>query len=366
MSPEAQRSCFALGSPITPDISHPRRIQRVSTIHCVVLIAVFGAGCHAVPKADFPAAPAEPGSRPAVQKSESVVDPDVTRAQNEADERAPAVTAENAPRGRFGLPALKELLDDTPEPDSVEFPSARDDPEEPNIRKPGPDTANFPNAAFTLPQGRLYIEASPLFLSGASKASPKTYNAEFLIRYGLTDRVELRLFGNGPTFETGQSASNGFAPLAYDIKTNLWQENRKYWIPAVGLEVFLLTASGSKSLNQGTQPSINLLFDHTLPWGFQLEWNVGLVGDPSKNNNFSAIEPAVAWALQHEILEDFDVFFQGYFNGPTLPRFGDGIVLGGGAVWAPTRRISFFGSYNLGLTAAAPNSLAQFGGAVAF
>ena len=37
-----------------------------------------------------------------------------------------------------------------------------------DIRNPEPDSANFPNSAFTLPKGRLYIENSPLgFLFGA-------------------------------------------------------------------------------------------------------------------------------------------------------------------------------------------------------
>lgn len=288
--------------------------------------------------------------------------------EDDSDDDSDAPAEKRKARGFLGIPPLRELIVDPPDPEngSAEFPDARPDPAEPDIREPGPDTANFPNSAFTLPQGRIYIEASPVFVSGASDGSPKTYNAEFLLRYGLTDRVELRLFGNGPTFERGAGAANGFGPLAWDIKTNLWQENRKYHIPAVGLEVFILTASGSKALNQGTQPSINLLFDHTLPYGFQLEWNVGMVGDPSKNNNFSAIEPAVAWAIQREVFEDFDVFFQGFFNGPTLPRFGDGIELGGGAVWALNKRFSLFGSYNGGISKAAPNILFQIGGAYAF
>ena len=115
-----------------------------------------------------------------------------------------------------------------------------------DVGNPGPDIANFPNSPFTLSQGRFYLETSPVFLSGPSRGTAATYNAEFLLRYGLTDRVELRLFSNGPTFERGRYAANGMAPLAWDIKTNLWRENRKYHMPAVGLEVFLLTPSGSE------------------------------------------------------------------------------------------------------------------------
>ncbi|MHC5542639.1 transporter, partial [Singulisphaera rosea] len=279
-----------------------------------------------------------------------------------------------SPEPEDGPPALRprlgDLLNDSSEKeqekDSTYFPEARDDPEEPDIRSPGPDTANFPNSPYTLPQGRFYVEVSPLFLSGASAGSPKTYNAEFLLRFGLTDRVELRLFGNGPTYEQGKGSANGMAPLAWDLKLNLWKENVKYYIPAAGLEVFLLTPSGSRRLNQGTQPGIALLFDHTLPYGFLLEWNVGLVGDPSPNNHFSALEPIAAWALQHEIVEGFDVFYHGYFNGATLPRFGDGVEMGGGAIWAVNKRLSLYGSYNAGLSKAAPNTLVQFGGAIAF
>ncbi len=289
-------------------------------------------------------------------------------------------------RPRFRLPRIQALLkdsiatedkdgdgdidnddnDDEDEGESIYFPDARRDPSKVDIRTPGPDIANFPNGAYTLRQGRFFIESSPLFLSGASAGSAKTYNAEVLLRYGLTDRVELRLFSNGPTAERGNFAASGMAPLAWDIKVNLWRENRKRHIPAVGLEVFLLTASGSKKLNQGTQPSVNLLFDHTLPYGFLLEWNIGIVGDPSPNNRFSSIEPAVSWALQREIFEDFDIFFQGYLNGPTLPRYADGVELGFGAVWALNRRLAIYGSYNEGVSKAAPNVLAQLGAALAF
>ena len=217
-----------------------------------------------------------------------------------------------------------------------------------------------------MPQGRAYIEVSPVFISGPSRGTPPTYNAEFLLRYGLTDRVELRLFGNGPTFVTDRSGSKGFGPLAWDMKMNFWKENEEYHIPAVGMEVFLLTASGSKQFNQGTQPSITLLFSHTLPFDIILEWNVGLVGDPSLNNNFSSIEPAAAWAFEREIFKDFYFFFQGYFNGPTLPRYGDGVELGGGVRWTLTDRLALWASYNGGVSKEAPTTLFYLGGAMAF
>lgn len=240
-------------------------------------------------------------------------------------------------------------------------------PPGPDIGSPGPDTANFPNSPITLPKGRAYVEVSPIFLSGPSRGSAAAYNAEFLLRYGLTDKVELRLFGNGPTAERGRFAANGFSPLAYDLKINFWEQKPDKWIPAVGLEAFILTPTGSKGLNQGTQPSINLLFDHSLPFDVLFEWNVGFVGDPSPNSkNRSGLEPVVQWAFQKTLIEDFDVFFHGYFNGAALPRFGDGVVLGAGAIWTLNDRFAIYGSYNAGVTSDAPTTIFQLGGAIAF
>jgi hypothetical protein len=240
-------------------------------------------------------------------------------------------------------------------------------PPGPDIRSPGADTANFPNSPLTLPKGRAYVEVSPVFLSGPSVGSAKTYNAEFLLRYGLTDKVEFRMFGNGPTAERGRFAASGFAPLAFDLKINFWEQKPKSWIPAVGLEAFILVPTGSSGLNQGTQPSLNLLVDHDLPFDILFEWNVGFVGDPSPNSkNASGLEPAVQWAFQKTLIENFDVFFQGYFNGPTLPRYGDGVELGAGAIWSVTDTFSIFGSYNAGVTSDAPTTIFQLGGAYAF
>ena len=101
-----------------------------------------------------------------------------------------------------------------------------------NIRDPDPDLANFPNSAYTLPKGRLYIENSPLGLYGASRngTQPLTYQWEYLIRYGLTDNLEFRIFSNGLTSEAaqgGQPAITGYSPVAFDFKANFWEEKHE-------------------------------------------------------------------------------------------------------------------------------------------
>ena len=75
-----------------------------------------------------------------------------------------------------------------------------------DIRDPDPDLANFPNGAYTLPKGRLYIESSPVGFFGASKYYPRVYQWEYRLRYMLTDNLEFGIFSNGLTAQARQSA----------------------------------------------------------------------------------------------------------------------------------------------------------------
>src|SRR5688572_16306859 len=67
----------------------------------------------------------------------------------------------------------------------------------PDIRHPGPDSADFPNSPNTLAKGRMYIENSPVGFLFRDRSRPNQYQWEFLIRYGLTNRIEFRVFSNG-------------------------------------------------------------------------------------------------------------------------------------------------------------------------
>jgi len=194
-----------------------------------------------------------------------------------------------------------------------------------NIRAPDPDTANFPNSAFTIPQGRVYLETSPLSLYAPVPGSGRIYNWEFLMRYGFTDWLEFRLFSNGYTSEYTEHITTGFSPLTFDLKMHLWDENRKYWLPAAGFEVYIETQMGSKAFGGGTQPSINMLFDQNLPLGLQLEYNVGMAGGVDLKGA-TYYQLASAWAIQRAITKDFAIFTHSFQNTPSLPRFGASLI----------------------------------------
>ncbi|SMF96872.1 Putative MetA-pathway of phenol degradation [Methylomagnum ishizawai] len=252
---------------------------------------------------------------------------------------------------------------------------------EPDIANPGPDLANFPNSAFTLPQGRAYVEFSPFtYYGSAGKASPAQYNAEFLLRYGATDDIELRLFGNGVSWIGGSASSWGFSPIAFDTKIQMWTEKQDYFLPAAGFEAYIQTQwLGSAEFNGGTQPSFTFNFDQSLPWEIDLEYNLGAtrVQDAAGNNDW---EFSFQWGLQRDLFnKDFAVFVHGFYNAMTLPRlpnaqvvFGTGNnqfrqnAVGGGFVWTVNRRLSVYGQASGGTTRFTPSVLGMLGLALAF
>jgi hypothetical protein len=247
----------------------------------------------------------------------------------------------------------------------------------PNINTPGADTANFPNSAFTLPEGRFYFENSPLGYYGGSTAVLAQYNWELFYRYGVTDNLEFRLYTSGFTVLDSRPTVAGFSPITFDLKYHLWDENPAYAIPAVGAEVYVQTTWGTASLNGGTQTAFSVNLDHTLPFGFSLEWNIGAT-QIFAQDGVNAVEENAAWSLQRDIAQDLAVFIHGYHNSASLPRGSagrlnpstgyhriNGRVYGAGAIWTVNQGMQVFGSLNAG-TDTAPSWIALAGFAWAF
>lgn len=257
----------------------------------------------------------------------------------------------------------------------------------PDISEPGPDMGNFPNSAFTLPKGRAYVEVSPVTLFTRDRQNPQGYIAPYLLRYGLTNDVEFRLFGNGLTHVGGSVPTTGFSPLNLDLKIHLWNDRKEWLIPAVSLEVFLLTPWGSSAFTSAWEPSLNLNFDLPITKRIGLEWTLGY-GEVQQAINtstnevfvprFNFLDPAIhrllsrnfnqfsaQWAIQYEVNEQLDIFVHGFHNGAMLFNLGTGEMVGLGGFWKFNSRLTAFGSVNTGLTPNLPSLAAQFGFALA-
>ncbi|UZR28195.1 transporter [Methylococcus mesophilus] len=248
---------------------------------------------------------------------------------------------------------------------------------QPDIGNPGPDLANFPNSAFTLPAGRAYVEFVPFTYYGTSQSSPAQYNTEFLLRYGLTDDIELRLFGNGVAWQGGSNSAWGFSPIAFDTKINIWLEKPDYFLPALGIEAYIQTQwLGSAPFDSGTQPSISFNFDQSLPFDIDLEYNLGATRTqqmPGQNE----WEFVFQWALQRDLFDkDFAAFIHGYYNATTLPRLPSSQApvtddltqdaVGAGLIWTVNSRFAMWAQSSAGTTRNSPSLISSLGLALAF
>ncbi|MBS0261091.1 MAG: transporter [Planctomycetes bacterium] len=263
----------------------------------------------------------------------------------------------------------------------------REAPKWPDISQPGPDMGDFPNSAFTLPKGRAYLEFSPATVLNSDRQSPATYDAPFLLRYGLTDDVEFRVFGNGLTVVEGSQGSTGFSPLNLDLKIHLWDDRKEWLIPAMSFEVYLLTEWGSSQFTGGWEPSINLNFDLPICERTNLEWTVGYSGVQQAFNihtqerfvpRFGYLVPGIhrtvdrnfnqvsaQWAIEQEITKKLQLFIHGAHNGSVIQRYGSGQIVGVGGFWKFSDRLMGFGSLNTGLSPNLPTCAIQVGFAVA-
>jgi len=257
----------------------------------------------------------------------------------------------------------------------------------PNIAEPGPDMGDFPNSAFTLPKGRAYVEFSPVTLFTADSQNPQGYIAPYLLRYGVTDDVEFRIFGNGLTHLGGPAPTTGFSPLNLDLKVHLWNDRREWLVPAMSLEVFLLTKWGSSPFIAGWEPSLNLNFDLPITKKINLEWTFGYGGVQQAINidtreifipRFNFLIPGIhrsfnlnfnqfsaQWAIEYRVNGQLDIFLHGFHNGAILLNLGAGEMIGAGAFYKFNSRVIAFGSVNSGLTPNLPDFAAQLGFAVA-
>lgn len=230
-----------------------------------------------------------------------------------------------------------------------------------SIQMPAPDLANYPNSAFTLPQQGSYIEMM-LVYNAKTTANPAQYNLGYLLRYGLTDSLELRLQSNGVTVIDAEKTLLGIGPQSFDIKWHIMDTPINSFLPAMAIETALQTEWASPALNSGLQPALSINFDQNLNDTISIEYNIGFISQQT-NSARNVYQLALSWAVQAAVNKDIAIFTHGYAN--TAAGINT-IALGGGVQWLLTRRIALFANASVGLTSNMPELFSLLGFAIAF
>ena len=210
----------------------------------------------------------------------------------------------------------------------------------------------------------VYFETTPS-VAGKGSYNPRTYSTPTLIRYGLTDDVELRLFTDSLTVQSSPNRA-GFSPVVFDMKVHFWDENEDSFLPAVGMEILLQSTFGSSFLHTGVQPSVNLLFSKDLVWDTVLEASVGLQSGEIGFAKGDSYEMIVQGDLTTKVTERISLFVQTAYNGSVDPEFANNILVGGGGLFNLTETITIYGSYNVSVVKNLPPYFTQLGIAFAF
>lgn len=213
-----------------------------------------------------------------------------------------------------------------------------------NIANPGADLANYPNSAYTLPQGHAYIEITPVNYSGEAANSPQQYNAGYLMRYGLIDSLELRMSSEGFIHQDDKSKDkSGLGPQIFGIKWHLTNDVPNSFMPAIALEANIQSNWASAAFKNGTQPAASLNFDKDLPYEISAEFNINLTGyeDEEAQANHQLV---LSWALQHSITDNVAFFINGYSTATNENTS----AIGAGAQWLLNKQLTIFTNLSAG------------------
>ena len=236
----------------------------------------------------------------------------------------------------------------------------------PTLREPGPDSPDFPDSAFTVPPGVVYVETS---ITHETSKGPRfrDYSTDTLVRVGMCENLELRISNPGLIHQDGPvDDTTGFGPTTFGFKRHIWAEDERSGLPAIGVIAQVTTPTASAGFDNGAaEPTVYFNFDHSLPADFAFEWNLGISWlKGSDGERF--LQGEVLWVLSRELADELEGFVHGIVDFPAGSGEQEELVVGPGMLWFVSGRLALDFSYNFGLTAQSPHRIVRFGLSMAF
>lgn len=148
-----------------------------------------------------------------------------------------------------------------------------------------------------------------------------------LLRYGITDPLELRVEGNGYGHATfpGGSAS-GWSPLSVGVKVHFVDK------PSLGVIARYFPASGSGDFkSEHPAADLRLAADMDLSETWSINPNIGVASRDDGDGRFTAA--LAAFTLQYNVTKKFNVFVDGALQSPEARGGSSSLIADAGAVW---------------------------------
>jgi len=202
-----------------------------------------------------------------------------------------------------------------------------------------PDRPGIADGSQTVGRGRFQIEV------GAERdddEGARNLITPLLLRYGLTDRLELRVEGNGyQHLSVGGFTASGFAPLSIGAKFHVADH------PSLGIIARVFPPSGSGEFrSEETTADLRLATDVELNDRWSVEGNIGAVSTTDDVGRFTA--GLAALTVTYAPTKKLGIFVDAGLQSPE-ERFGSyGLILDTGATWLLDRNTQLDASIGWG------------------
>ncbi len=182
-----------------------------------------------------------------------------------------------------------------------------------------PDRPGIADGSAVLAHGKFQIETG---LERDHGSDGRSLATPTLLRYGLNDRLELRLEGSG--YIHAEGGGSGFAPLSIGGKYHFADA------PSMGVIARLFVPSGTGSQrSHASTGDVRLAVDLNFGEKWSLNPNIGIGSEGDGNGRFTAGLAAVT--LQYNLSDHANLFVDGAMQSPEEHRGGSSLIFDAGS-----------------------------------
>lgn len=187
------------------------------------------------------------------------------------------------------------------------------------------DRPDLTESTAVVGKNRFQIETSFLYERSTEGLDEEGYFTPTLLRYGLTDDLEIRLetdLFSHSSAETllGDQNTSGYSPLSFGLKYFLFDVDQSFFASDTSVLVNVGTPTGSSTFaSDDVTGEIKLLLDWELTDTWGVGANAGVVYDVDDSGD-GFIAGTATLALGHDWTDRFGSFWEVAYQGPASSR----------------------------------------------